>query len=256
MPPFTYETYQDVRKNLFYYSAITLNIAGFTAYRCVLPPSHQQWVSNWFEYLSQDPIIGGLFKVGVGVAIFTGLAFVLIEFLKIHDHTYDKYVVRWRFRYDIDFILQRLLKPFAARVGRKFYADAERNLNDFMERLYYPYVGDRDGMIGKNAILRFYERITIYWLTQVNEIIIGLLVVLIAAYRFLGPPDDHYRSHLLTVLLASVLTFVANRVWMYFAREGAREATAEEIDQITDNHQGDLEQRLRALCADYQVPFS
>ena len=28
MPPFSYETYQDVRKNLFYYSAITLNLSG------------------------------------------------------------------------------------------------------------------------------------------------------------------------------------------------------------------------------------
>ena len=57
--------------------------------------------------------MGGLLTGGVGVALFTGLASVLIEIIKVHDAIYDKYVVRWRLRYDTDFILQRLLKPFA-----------------------------------------------------------------------------------------------------------------------------------------------
>jgi hypothetical protein len=256
MPAFTYDTYQDVRKNLFRYSAITLNLAGFAAYQWILPPSHQQWVSKWFEYLSKNPVAGGLLKGGVGIAIFSGLAFVLIEFLKVHDRIYDKYVVRWRLRFDTDFILQRLLNPFGHRVSRKFYAEAERNLRDFMERLYYPFVGDRDGKIGKNAIVRFYERITIYWLTQVNEIIIGLVVALIAAYRFFGPPEDQYRAQLLTVLLAVIVVFLVNRLWMYSARVEVRQATAEQIDQITDQHQPDLEQRLQTLCAAHQIPFN
>ena len=113
MPPFSYETYQDVRKNLFYYSAITLNLSGFAAYQWILPLSHRQWVDKIVAQLTSNSILGGLLTGGVGVALFTGLASVLIEIIKVHDAIYDKYVVRWRLRYDTDFILQRLLKPFA-----------------------------------------------------------------------------------------------------------------------------------------------
>jgi hypothetical protein len=256
MALFDYETYQDVRKNLFYYSAIALNLAGFAAYQWILPISHRLWVDNVIDELTNNSILGGLLTGGVGLVIFTGLAFTLIEIIKVHDAIYDKYLVRWRLRYDTDFILQRLLRPFGSRIGRKLYVESERNLKDFMERLYYPFVGDRDGKIGKNVILRFYERITIYWLTQVNEIIVALLVVLIAVYRFLGPQDDHYRAQLLTVLLAVIVVFLINRLWVRSAREGAREATAEEIDQIIDNHQPDLETRVREICVENEIPFT
>jgi hypothetical protein len=37
---FTYDTYQDVRHNLFRYSTPFLVMAGFFAFFCILPPEH------------------------------------------------------------------------------------------------------------------------------------------------------------------------------------------------------------------------
>ncbi len=42
----------------------------------------------------------------------------------------------------------------------------------FQKRLYYPYVGDRNLKIPKNKLVRFYEVVIVYWLTQINEIVL------------------------------------------------------------------------------------
>ncbi len=257
MKVFTYDTYQDVRKNLTYYSWVSLILAGFAAYEWILPPSHQESVNRAVKALTDSPLLGGLLKGGAAVAIFYGLAFLLIEILKVHDHIYDKYLIRWRFRYDIDLILQRLLQPFGFRIGRKVYSEVERNHDEFMEDLFYPFVGDQQHRVGKNLLVRFYERITIYWLTQVNEIVIALLIGLIGFYRFFGPPEPpQYYAQLLTVLLVLVLLFIINRLWMHTTREASRKITVEQLDQITANHLPELEQRLRTLCGKHQIPFN
>jgi hypothetical protein len=127
----------------------------------------------------------------------------------------------------------------------------------FQEKLYYPFVGDRDPKIPKNKLVRFYEVITIYWLTQINEIVILGLTSLIIGCRYFGPTDLTYRSLLGKDLIAVVIVFILNRVWVRASLNKVRRATEEEILAILDTPelQIDLEQRLEQLCKYYSIPY-
>jgi hypothetical protein len=249
---FTYDSYQDVRKNLFKYSIIPLLIAGFFAYLRILPQSHRDFVDNFFLTLNSPTWIKPL----SGIAAFTLVAFVLTEIIKVHDQWYDKYITKWRYFYAIDYILPRLIQPFASNVSARFFDVAASNVGAFQEQLYYPFVGDRDNKIGKNKLVRFYEVITVYWLTQINEIVIVTLFVAIAAYRLIGPSDLSYRASLLDSAIWLALAFVLNRAWAFRSLKKVRDATADEINDITRNHAPDLESRLKEVCKDYGIKYA
>jgi hypothetical protein len=172
MDLFTYQTYQDVRKNLFRYSIPFLIVAGFFCYRYMLPASHQTAIYTLFASLSQNEMWKGIFGAGAGVVIFSVIAFLLTEVFQVHDQWYDKYFTKWRHSYAIDFILPRLVQPFGNKLNYRFLEEAETRTRQFQEDLYYPFVGDQDMKIPKNKLTRFYEVITLYWLTQINEIVL------------------------------------------------------------------------------------
>ena len=254
MDLFKYDDYQSVRWNLFLYSIPVLNVGGFLAFEFILPTASQQWVGSVINHLSAHPLL----KAGSGAAVFSLVAYLMVEIFKIHDRIYDKYIVRWRERYDLDYIIPRLLRPFLHRVrdGDRFFTEAARNLKDFMETLYYPYVGDRDTKIRQNLLVRFYEQVTPYWLTQVNEIVLILLTLLVAGCHVLGPPDPRYQAQLLPALLVIVGAFALNRLAVRATERGVREATEAEIEDILANHQTDLEAKLRGLTTKYGIPFA
>jgi hypothetical protein len=251
---FSYDSYQDVRHNLFLYSVPFLVAAGFFSFTCVLPVEEQQAVTRALAYLQSSEPWKGI--VG-GTVVFAAFAFILTELFQVHDQLYDKFVIKWRYRYATDFILPRLTHPFASRVNYRFYEEAEEHVRDFQARLYYPFVGDRDTKIPKNSLVRFYEVITVYWLTQINEFVLLLLAVLVIFYRFKGPTDLNYRGILLNDAIVIFLCIVLNRIWIRFSREKVRRATEEEIRAIHDDPQllQDLEQRLKQLCSSYSIPF-
>ncbi len=248
---FDYETYQDVRRNLFLYSTPVLVGSGFFAYWLILPGSHREVINKLFANFPAESWLKG----ASGVVLFSVIAFVLTELLQVHDKLYDRFVVKWRFRYATDFILPRLIQPFACHVSRRFHDIAEKNIRQFQEKLYYPYVGDRDSLIGKNKLVRFYEVVTIYWLTQMNELILLFLLLLAVAYRVIGPTNPEYRASLLDAVLIIVGALVANRVWVYLARNKVRQATDDEIDAIIEEHREDLGRRIRSVCEEYGIPF-
>src|SRR3990172_1553394 len=100
-----------------------------------------------------------------------------------------------------------------------------------MEAVYYPFVGDRDLKIAKNLLVRFYERVTIYWMTQMNELVLIGMAALLGAYWLLSPwvvthaDMASYSRRLLAILLAIAICFALNRVWVRTSREAVREAT-------------------------------
>jgi hypothetical protein len=51
---FTYDTYQDVRKNLFYYSIPFLIAAGFFCYWRILSPARQETIWSLFSYITNS----------------------------------------------------------------------------------------------------------------------------------------------------------------------------------------------------------
>ena len=103
--------------------------------------------------------------------------------------------------------------------------------------------------------MRFYEVVTLYWLTQINEIVLILLLGLVAVYRFVGSSDPPYLASLLNATFILVILFILNRAWVRHGREKVRQATNEEIEDILSNHLDDLRQRVRSVCEDYGIPF-
>ncbi len=255
---FTYDSYQDVRHNLFLYSTPFLVVAGFFAFFFVLPPAHQQKVVSVLEAISNSQPWKGILGAGFGLVVFVAAAFLMTELFQVHDQWYDKYIVRWRHRYATDFILPRLIQPWASHANYRFFEAAETNTRRFQEQLYYPFVGDRDLKIPKNKLVRFYEVVTVYWLTQINEIVLIILIAATMFYRYQGPTDLAYRTLLLNDFITVSGALVLNRAWVRSAREKVRRATEEEIRAIHDDAglRQDLENRLIKVCNDYSIPYN
>ncbi len=112
MALFEYKTYPDVRTNLFKYSLGLFNVLGLVVYSSIISPTHRAWLSERAAAVTSNPLAGAFGQLGLGVAVFTGLAYVLVEVLKIYDDFYDRYMIKWRCRHDSDFILPRLCAPF------------------------------------------------------------------------------------------------------------------------------------------------
>lgn len=254
---FDYETYQDVRHNLFLYSTPVLIIAGFFTYFCVLPAALQRVVVRVLEYVSNTEPLKGILGTAAGVIVFAGIAFLLTEIIQVHDQWYDKYIIRWRHRYATDFILPRLLQPWAGRMNYRLFEAVDTNVRQFQERLYYPFVGDRDLKIPKNKLVRFYEVVTVYWLTQINEIVLLGVSAIIITFRYRGPIDLGYRTMLFDSLVIVITAFLLNRIWARASLAKVRRATEEEIWAILEDSglKSDLEKRLKSLCGDYSIPY-
>jgi hypothetical protein len=256
---FTYTTYQDVRRNLFKYSVPFLIGAGFAAYAFILPEPHQTAIVGLLQKIATSEPWKSLIGVGTGTAVFAFLAFLMTEVLKLHDRWYDKYIVRWRADFDVTFILARLLQPFLSRTIQRFWVEAARNRHQFMERLYYPYVGDLETRIPKNTLVRFYEVVTVYWLTQINELVLITLLLLCGVYSLsaFARLDHGYAVRLLWTVLTIVGLLALNRLWIRRERRSVTRAAADEIRAIHDNEElkMDLGARFRSVCEDHGVPY-
>ncbi|MDE3181259.1 MAG: hypothetical protein KGM47_16570 [Acidobacteriota bacterium] len=255
---FAYDTYQDVRHNLFLYSIPFLIAAGFFTFFRVLPTPNQQAIVRFFELVSNTQPWKGLLGTGVGVVAFAAIAFLLTEIIQIHDQWYDKHIIRWRHQYATDFILPRLILPWSSRTNYRIFEAADANVRQFQERLYYPYVGDRDLKIPKNKLVRFYEAVTVYWLTQLNEIVLLAVSAIIVYYGFRGPADVYYRTTLFNDLVIVIVAFFVNRAWVRSSLVKVRRATEEEIRAILDDDKlkSDLGCRLQLICQDYSIPYA
>jgi hypothetical protein len=258
MDLFTYETYQDVRKNLFFYSVPSLVVAGFFCYWGILPAAHQHFIWSVFSYVSNSEGVKALSGGVSGIVVFSLVAYLLTEVFQVHDQLWDKYVKKWRYYYAIDYILPRLVQPFGCHLNYRFNEEAEQRVGAFQKELYYPFVGDRDAKIPKNKLVRFYEVITVYWLTQINEIVLFLLAGVVAVYALLGPSDVGYRTLLLKDCGILVLAFLLNRVWTRHTLGKVRRATEEEIRAIHEDQKlsAELESRLKTLCSNYRIPYT
>jgi hypothetical protein len=249
---FKYDSYQDVRQNLFRYSIVPLNVSGFLFFHGILPNNFQDWLLSLIKWVTSSQI----FHYLSGFAVLTFLAFFLTEIIQVHDRWYDRYIIKWRFRYATDFILPRLVHPLASKLNYRFHKVAEENIGDFQERLFYPFVRDRDNRIAKNLLVRFYEKVTVYWLTQVNEILIVTLLPIGLCFAWFTPVDPQYQNRLWKTIIALIVAFVLNRIWAKSSRENVRLATEEEIKAIHSQYLVDLETALKEVCRDYGITYA
>jgi len=135
LPSIYPKQYQDVKANLQWYTTIILGLIGLVFYLFILPDKHRQTVDTIFGQIPPSPIVGS----GIIVVFFGFLGWLLIFGLEIHEKVYDRYFTRWRFYYDLDFILPTLVRPFTHRLDRRFFQVAQNNRYKFM-KLFYHFV--------------------------------------------------------------------------------------------------------------------
>ena len=240
-----YETYQDVKQTLYawgrwvWFAALTVIYYGVfsTGTRKAVADHLPGWI----------PVRDAVARVGPLAALLvlgTLVSHVVTHVLEAHDRFYDRYIVRWRRRYDERVILARLLVPVHPQVAATARAFYQKSSREFMQKAYYHFVGDREPRIRHNLVVRFYERVTKYWLTQIIELAIVVLGVTVAVHGILtGLASWALVRRLAYVVLAFAITRLAARL----ALKAVRVATEDEIEDIHSGHLPELEAILSAM---------
>jgi len=186
------------------------------------------------------PLIGP----GVSISLSTFIAWLLISIFEVHDKVYDRYFVKWRYWYSVDFIFPLLFRPLTANLPKRFFEVAREHVHEFMKIFYY-FVGDYETKININLVLRFYEKVTKYWITQINEILLFLSLAAIVILRhFLSIRCDVAFKSLIVISLV----FIINRIFVKLSRISVRGATNDEIEDIHNNHLSELEEKTKNIC--------
>jgi len=234
--------YQDVKTTLVWYTCTVV----FTITFIICLFLFEEKFTAWCKQIKEIESLLKLGGFGVGELLFSGFfGYVLIFLFEIHDKIYDRYIVRWRYFYDIDFILPRLTRPFAQKLSRSFYYKAEQDKTTFMQP-YYVFVGDGDHefKIKDNLILRFYEKILKYWMTQINELILFFVFVSVVVLKFWSSITT---DKLFVILIVCVVLFLLNRFFVSITRSSVRYATVEEIEAIHSSFSNQLDKELKDL---------
>lgn len=238
--------YQDVKVTLMWWTAILLIMIGFLFYLFVLPNGHRQ---------SIERIVGQIVSYGIIMGLSWVLSWFLIFFLNLHL-VYDRYFTRWRFYYDLNFILPALVSPFTHKLDRRFSQEAEKNMDEFMKPFYF-FVGDyeHDCKIKENLKVRFYEVAQKYWITQMNEImtLFSLLITIVYyfVYKSLSLPLD-------TIVITSfiiIVFFLINHYAGLRLRESLRIATKDQIEDIHSRFPTQLEDQLKTLHQKFGLKY-
>lgn len=250
-PQFSYDTYQGVRHNLSLYTAVVISLSTLFVYFLVLPRPIADSIDSTLTLISSSPWLKGVSSL----AALSVIAFLLVEIIQIHDRWYDHYIICWRYRYDLDFIIPRLIHPFASHIDPNFYQVADRHRSEFLSDLFYEFVTDRDTKIKKNTLVRFYEAITKYWMTQINELVLIVLLIVVFVFKFEGPHTLAYIEVLLNSTLILLCLFLLNRLCISATRERVRSATLAEVNEIVRDHRAALKSQLQALCQRHTISF-
>lgn len=241
-----YETYQDVKSTLGVWSAPLFVVAEIIFYYLVLTDSHRRALSD-FPTLNTWIADVGLLSAALLSGLF--LAVVFVHILEIHDHWYDRYLVRWRDRYDRDFIIPKLLEPYSSKLPDGFESIAKSKKKDVLSKLFYEFVRDRDPQISRNTIVRFYERITKYWLSQMSEVVFLLTLCLAFAYWTIGQVEEWPGlAFPIVALVLAISGWILSRLSALVLRREVRKATEEEIRAIHIERSEEFREALAAFC--------
>lgn len=242
------KTYQDVKINLAWYTSVLLLVI-FCLGSCLL---FENTFIQWFKSFKDEwnNILGCSISMIV-ISFFVG--WVLIFLFEIHDKIYDRYFIKWRHYYALDFLLPFLTMPIANRIDKSFFNNASQHLYDFMKP-FYVFVGDGEGekKIDKNLCLRFYENVMKYWITQINEIIV--FSCLIAITVFTCKKMLSYEKLTFSYMTICLL-FLINRFFIRSTRESTRQATIDEIEEIHEKFPKELDNEFRKLHKKFGMTY-
>ena len=226
-----FDTYQDVRTTLTWWSIPFWLVMVLAIYSGIMPPEHRATVKTFFP-----GVAGWVSSAGslVVAAVLAGaFSQFMIHVIEVHDRIYDRFFVKWRRDYDTLFILPSLLRPQEHGLPLAALFVAQNDRQRFMELLYYEFVGDRDMKIRKNLVVRFYEVITKYWLTQLLEVAALLVVLVDVCYAIvellLGKP---MRPALYWTLVGALSVWLLGRISALLMRPVVTRHTKEQIEAI------------------------
>lgn len=245
--------YQDVKANLAWYTSITLTIIGILLYLFILPDKHRQVLTTLFGSLPSYNIIG----VGV-IFVFSNLVgWLLIFGFEFHDKIYDRYFTRWRFNYDLYFILPALVRPFTNKLNIQFFSFAKNNKYKFMNPFYH-FVADYEHKhkIRENLIVRFYEAVTNYWITQINEILCFFLLWISFIYYFVYTKLNLPLNTIINMNFIIIFLFLINRWLVRISKQKVKIATSDEIEDIHDRFMSELEVELKNLHNKFDLKYA
>lgn len=244
--------YQDVKASLRWYTSFVVVGTGLLFYILVLPPLHKDALKTLFGSITAVPWVGPLFAVLIAEA----LGVLLIFIFEVHDKFYDRVITRWRFYYDIDFILPRLLMPLGSRVHPRFLKEAEKDRREFM-KIYYHFVGDEphSERIKENLLVHFYETVVKYWMTQINEVFLLVLLVFTGVYYsiYRGWNLDVHPVFVALIVFGSLL--VLNRLGVRATRKAVRSATLDELEDIHKRFGEALDRQVAETHQNYNLPY-
>lgn len=224
-----FETYQDVRTTLAWWAASLWFALELYAWYGLLDASERT------QLLQFSPVADWIKAVGVVSALAVVarlLSELLVQIVRLHEK-YDRYVVKWRYNYASRFILPQLLELSEEDLPSGASEVAYANLGEFMEDVFYYFVGDRDTKIRRNLVVRFYEVVTKYWFTQLVEVtslaVIAVTAVVGVIRQVEAAPIGAGYLWALGVPLAILLL---NRVWIAGLRRQLEKATEAEVRDI------------------------
>jgi hypothetical protein len=241
---FQFRTYQDVKNILHTYTYFVSIIFSIVIYFLVLSPENKTAIDSLFG------IISPLLTVGVFLSLIFGfiISFFLIHVFEAHDKVYDRYVKKWRYKYSRDYMIPELFKPFSSKLDKQFFSVAGNNMRDTMNVFYY-FAGDYNIKIRQTLVVRFYDAIWKYWATQINELLLILLVIFTFTYGIINYSDSLTSKNWLWVLVSALIVMLINiGISIYFLKF-VKVATQEEIDDIHQNFSQELENQTRQLSA-------
>jgi len=248
--PFNFRTYQDVKHHLFLYSIILLYFLSILSFYLILPKQHQDIIDELLKVLKSTPLL----KHGSIIIVFGLIAFFLVYIIEIHDKIYDKYFVKWRQAYDIDVILRRLCLPFQHNLDYNFFNIAENNRYEFM-KIFYHFVLDYNSKIPINLLVRFYERMTKYWVARLTEIYIFFLFLEISVYSYVYRTYNISYYPLLISLIIIIVFFLLNNLFIKHSLKQIKIATLDEIDAIHDKYMQELEEQIRKISEKFNLTY-
>lgn len=248
-PPLVFKTYQDVKNNLVYWTTVLLLLSTLIIYLLILNQPQQKAVNDFIASLGTNAFVAALSGVSV-IGIFFVIAIGLIYGVQIHDLVYDKLIIKWRERFDTEFILHSLTEPIKADLPKNFSDFAIRYRYQFMKP-YYEFVGDGKKGIEENTRIRFYERVTWYWITQLNEVFILFFLIGTPVYVLAYSSNSISTSTLAAYMLALVGLGIINRWLIRLTKSATAQATQDEIDEILSKQENidALRERYKQLLA-------
>jgi hypothetical protein len=243
LPVFTLSTYANVKTNLCWAAAVFLAVIEFFSLMWLFTPGQRDWVLHYGNQIGLSQVVS---VAGVFVADYF-FAYWLVTAFRVHE-LWDTYVSRWRRDYDVDFILPRLVEPFAAEISEQFAAKVRLQRDRAMSVLFYHFVRDEDPVIGKILIVRFYDAIFNYWVCQYVEIALALIVVELLALAAGDQSQGAAWTYLLPWIAGAVVLLVLNRIVIRsLVLPRVRARTGEEIDEIHVEHLPELQQQISKL---------